>query len=51
MTVRMWDAVGIPETDHDRRRWLTQEWAIIDEWIDACHAGALGNGGGLNGRP
>jgi hypothetical protein len=51
MTVRMWDAVGIPETDHDRRRWLTQEWAIIDEWIDACHAGALGNRGGLNGRP
>lgn len=51
MTVRMWDAVGIPETDHDRRRWLTQEWAIIDEWIDACHAGALGNRGGLNGCP
>jgi 1-acyl-sn-glycerol-3-phosphate acyltransferase len=46
MTVRMWDAVGIPETDDDRVGWLTKEWAIIDEWIDACHAGALSNRGG-----
>jgi 1-acyl-sn-glycerol-3-phosphate acyltransferase len=50
MTVRMWDATGIPETDHDRLEWLTKEWAIIDEWIDACHADALinrrGSGGG-----
>lgn len=51
MTVRMWDATGIPETDHDRQEWLTREWAIIDEWIDACHAGALNNGGDSGVRP
>lgn len=41
MAVRLWDAVEVPEANADRLAWLTKEWAIIDEWVDAYHADAL----------
>jgi hypothetical protein len=41
MSVRMWDASGVPEPNDDRQAWLTREWAIIDEWIDAYHTHSL----------
>jgi hypothetical protein len=34
MTVRMWPAAKVPDTDADRKAWLTTEWAVVDEWID-----------------
>ena len=37
MQVRWWrsPAAALPDDDEGRLRWLTQEWAIVDEWIDA----------------
>lgn len=35
MTVRIWPASPPPPTEEDRLAWLTTEWAIVDEWIDA----------------
>ncbi|HWG73410.1 MAG TPA: hypothetical protein VG184_05080 [Acidimicrobiales bacterium] len=28
-------AAALPDDDDERLRWLTREWAIVDEWIDA----------------
>ena len=44
MTVRMWPAAKAPDTDEDRKAWLTAEWAVVDEWIDRHHAHPLGAG-------
>ena len=41
MVVRYWRASTPPAEPDDRVKWLTAEWAIVDEWIDAFHAGAL----------
>jgi hypothetical protein len=38
MTVRMWEATKAPDTDADRKAWLTAEWAVVDEWIDLYRA-------------
>lgn len=39
MTVRWWPPAAVPEGEQARLEWLTTEWAVIDEWIDA-HGGA-----------
>jgi 1-acyl-sn-glycerol-3-phosphate acyltransferase len=35
MTVRCWPPSAVPEGEEARVRWLTTEWAVVDEWIDA----------------
>ena len=40
MTVRAWPTAPVPEGDENRLAWLTLEWAVVDEWIDAFHADA-----------
>ena len=40
MTVRAWPTAEIPKDREDRLAWLTLEWAVVDEWVDAFHAGA-----------
>ncbi|MGI8751059.1 MAG: 1-acyl-sn-glycerol-3-phosphate acyltransferase [Acidimicrobiales bacterium] len=35
MVVRWWPASPVPEGEEARLLWLTTEWAVIDEWIDA----------------
>ena len=37
MTVRLWPAVPPPPTEEARVAWLTTEWAVVDEWVDAYH--------------
>jgi 1-acyl-sn-glycerol-3-phosphate acyltransferase len=37
MRVRAWRAAPVPEGEDNRLAWLTLEWAVVDEWIDACH--------------
>jgi 1-acyl-sn-glycerol-3-phosphate acyltransferase len=39
MTVRWWPAVPPPPDPEGQRNWLTTEWAVVDEWIDAAGAG------------
>jgi hypothetical protein len=41
MKVRAWSAAEIPRGEDARLAWLTLEWAIVDEWVDAFHAGEL----------
>lgn len=43
MTVRLWPAAEIPPNADDRVAWLTTEWATLDQWIGAYHAGKLDN--------
>lgn len=38
MSVRAWPTAEIPEDDEGRLAWLTLEWAVVDEWVDAFHA-------------
>lgn len=38
MTVRWWPAPTAPTDEDGRVAWLTAEWAVIDEWIDATRA-------------
>ena len=38
MTVRWWPAPPAPAGDEARLDWLTSEWAVVDEWIDAHKA-------------
>jgi 1-acyl-sn-glycerol-3-phosphate acyltransferase len=38
MTVRAWPTAEIPRDDESRLAWLTLEWAVVDEWVDAFHA-------------
>lgn len=39
MTVRAWPAAEVPADREGRLAWLTLEWAVVDEWVDAFHAG------------
>jgi 1-acyl-sn-glycerol-3-phosphate acyltransferase len=39
MTVRAWPTAEVPIAAEDRLAWLTLEWAVVDEWVDAFHAG------------
>jgi 1-acyl-sn-glycerol-3-phosphate acyltransferase len=39
MTVRAWPAAEVPQDRAARLAWLTLEWAVVDEWVDAFHAG------------
>jgi 1-acyl-sn-glycerol-3-phosphate acyltransferase len=39
MTVRAWPTADVPKEPEDRLAWLTLEWAVVDEWVDAFHAG------------
>jgi 1-acyl-sn-glycerol-3-phosphate acyltransferase len=41
MTVRAWPTADVPPGEDARLAWLTLEWAVVDEWVDAFHAGAL----------
>jgi 1-acyl-sn-glycerol-3-phosphate acyltransferase len=45
MTVRAWPTADVPPGEEARLAWLTLEWAVVDEWVDAFHAGALGQTG------
>jgi 1-acyl-sn-glycerol-3-phosphate acyltransferase len=38
MTVRAWRAAEVPEGEDQQLAWLTLEWAVVDEWVDACRA-------------
>lgn len=38
MTLRSWPAPGPPTGEEGRLEWLTAEWAVVDEWIDATRA-------------
>ena len=45
MTVRAWPASPFPRSGHDAQlAWLTTEWAIVDEWIDAHQTATPGAG-------
>lgn len=35
MSVRWWLASPAPSGEEERLAWLTAEWAVVDEWIDA----------------
>ena len=39
MSVRWWPASPPPAAEEERLAWLTAEWAVIDEWIDAQKEG------------
>jgi 1-acyl-sn-glycerol-3-phosphate acyltransferase len=39
MTVRAWPTAEVPKDREARLAWLTLEWAVVDEWVDAFHAG------------
>lgn len=38
MTIRWWPPAHPPYGDGERIEWLTTEWAVIDQWIDARSA-------------
>jgi 1-acyl-sn-glycerol-3-phosphate acyltransferase len=38
MKVRAWPTADVPAGDEARLAWLTLEWAVVDEWVDAFHA-------------
>lgn len=35
MAVRWWSPPPAPAAPAERVEWLTTEWAVVDEWIDA----------------
>jgi 1-acyl-sn-glycerol-3-phosphate acyltransferase len=41
MKVRAWPTAEVPQDRDALLPWLTLEWAVVDEWIDAFHANAL----------
>jgi 1-acyl-sn-glycerol-3-phosphate acyltransferase len=41
MVVRAWPTADVPAGQEARLAWLTLEWAVVDEWVEAYHAGAL----------
>ncbi len=56
MTVRAWPTAEVPPGEKARLAWLTLEWAVVDEWVDAFHAGTRAREGeprpsGLGGTP
>jgi 1-acyl-sn-glycerol-3-phosphate acyltransferase len=38
MTVRAWRAAEVPDDEDQRLAWLTLEWAVVDEWVEARRA-------------
>jgi len=38
MTVRAWPTAEMPQARDERLAWLTLEWAVVDQWVDAFHA-------------
>lgn len=38
MSVRWWAAPPAPSDEDERVAWLTAEWAVVDQWIDARQA-------------
>ena len=51
MTVRAWPASAVPAGDEAARlAWLTTEWAVIDEWVDAHQAGVDAQQAGADAR-
>jgi 1-acyl-sn-glycerol-3-phosphate acyltransferase len=38
MTVRAWPTAEVPKDKEGRLAWLTLEWAVVDQWVDAFHA-------------
>jgi hypothetical protein len=38
MKVRAWPTAAMPQARDDRLAWLTLEWAVVDQWVDAFHA-------------
>jgi 1-acyl-sn-glycerol-3-phosphate acyltransferase len=44
MMVRAWPTAEVPPGEEARLAWLTLEWAVVDEWVDAFHAGAPARG-------
>ena len=38
MKVRAWPTAEMPPARDDRLAWLTLEWAVVDQWVDAFHA-------------
>jgi 1-acyl-sn-glycerol-3-phosphate acyltransferase len=41
MKVRAWPTAEVPANQDDRLAWLTLEWAVVDQWVDAVHVDAL----------
>ena len=41
MTARLWKASNPPSDEAGRETWLTTEWAVVDQWIEAYHAGEI----------
>jgi 1-acyl-sn-glycerol-3-phosphate acyltransferase len=41
MTVRAWPTAEVPKEREDRLAWLTLEWAVVDQWVDAFHSGEI----------
>ncbi|MDA8045858.1 MAG: 1-acyl-sn-glycerol-3-phosphate acyltransferase [Actinomycetota bacterium] len=39
MAIRWWPAAAPPPDGDERLAWLTTEWAVVDQWIDARRAG------------
>ena len=40
-SVRWWPAAAVPGGEAERLEWLTAEWAVIDQWIDARRASTV----------
>jgi 1-acyl-sn-glycerol-3-phosphate acyltransferase len=40
MKVRAWPTAEVPPGEEARLAWLTLEWAVVDEWVDAFHGDA-----------
>ncbi len=38
MAIRWWPAATAPTGEEARTAWLTTEWAVVDQWIDARRA-------------
>jgi 1-acyl-sn-glycerol-3-phosphate acyltransferase len=38
MRLRWWPAAPAPTDEDDRLQWLTTEWAVVDQWIDASRS-------------
>jgi 1-acyl-sn-glycerol-3-phosphate acyltransferase len=44
MTARVWKASPAPSRLEERESWLTTEWAVVDEWVDAYRARQVDQG-------
>jgi hypothetical protein len=51
MSVRWWPVAPAPSGDEGRLAWLTGQWAVVDEWVDArAQQPAVSAGAGAPGR-